>query len=439
MTKKLNHLKNIAMVAYAFPPFNYSGTERPFQFAKHLPEFGYLPFIISQDNYINYHIAANDSEKLEQLNPKTIVYRLKTIKSQLEDTRIIKWFDIRLQQLTGKVKILSRVLYMPFQLTVSLFEWELRSVFKIVYLKWTKGITLIWATGPAWQDLTVGYWASRLTGLPYIMDLRDPMTYGLLWQPKHINESKKLLKREYRYLKHAKKVVFTSPLTEKKYIARYPNVLKEKTCFITNGFDADSLTMNLHKLRNDKFVLSYIGRLTDGIRDPEFFLEGFKMASNNSGFAENVELIMIGYIEDFVDIIESYNNHGNIKITKVVPRKESLELMMESDVLIIIQSIQGEGSDVISGKLFEYLNARKHVIGVVDEQGGDSWLIQQTGCGMVTGLEKVSNVAEALLKVYDLWENKKLSELHNKDYSQFNRNHLTKNLAAVFNGLLDES
>ena len=109
MTKKLNHLKNIAMVAYTFPPLNYSGTERPFQFAKHLPEFGYLPFILSQDNYINYHIAANDSEKLEQLNPKAIVYRLKTIKSHLEDTQIIRWFDIRLQQLTGKVKIMSRV------------------------------------------------------------------------------------------------------------------------------------------------------------------------------------------------------------------------------------------------------------------------------------------------------------------------------------------
>jgi len=439
MTKKLNHLKNIAMVAYAFPPFNYSGTERPFQFAKHLPEFGYLPFIISQDNYINYHIAANDSEKLEQLNPKTIVYRLKTIKSQLEDTRIIKWFDIRLQQLTGKVKILSRVLYMPFQLTVSLFEWELRSVFKIFYLKWTKGITLIWATGPAWQDLTVGYWASRLTGLPYIMDLRDPMTYGLLWQPKNLNESKKLFKREYRYLKHAKKVIFTSPLTEENYIARYPDILKGKTCSITNGFDIDSSINNHNKKEIDKLIISYIGRLTKGIRNPEFFLEGFKEACNNTNFADNIELRMIGYIEDFVDIIESCNNHGNIKITKVVPRKESLELMMESDALIIIQSIQGEGSDVISGKLFEYLNARKYVIGVVDEQGGDSWLIKQTGCGTVTGLEKVSKVAEALLKVYDLWENKKLSELHNKDYSQFNRNHLTKNLAEVFNGLLDES
>ena len=439
MTKKLNHLKNIAMVAYAFPPFNYSGTERPFQFAKHLPEFGYLPFILSQDNYINYHIAANDSEKLEQLNPKTIVYRLKTIKSQLEDTPIIKWVDIRLQQLTGKVKILSRVLYLPLQLTVSSFEWELRSVFKIVYLKWTKGIQLIWATGPAWQDLTVGYWASRLTGLPYIMDLRDPMTYGVLWQPKSAAESKKLLKREQRYLKQAHKVIFTSPLTEKAYIARYPSILKDKTLSITNGFDTALSINNHHKAQSDRLIVSYIGRLAKGIRNPEFFLEGFKMACNNSDFADNVELRMIGYMEDFVETIESCNNHGNIKITKVVPRNESLELMMTSDVLLIIQSIEGEGSDVISGKLLEYLNARKYVIGVVDEQGGDSWLIQQTGCGVVTGLEKVSKVTEALLKGYDLWKNNKLSELQNKDYSQFNRNHLTKNLAEVFNELLYES
>ena len=31
------------MISETFPPFNWSGSQRPFQFAKYLPEYGYLP------------------------------------------------------------------------------------------------------------------------------------------------------------------------------------------------------------------------------------------------------------------------------------------------------------------------------------------------------------------------------------------------------------
>lgn len=436
MTKKTYHLKKVAMVAYAFPPLNYSGTERPFQFAKHLPEFGYLPYILSQDNYINYHIVANDAEKLEQLNPKTIVYRLKTIKSQIEEILVIRWLDGKLKKITGKVNIMSRVLFLPFKWSLGSYEWELRTLIKIIKLKFTKNLELIWVTAPSWHNLMVGYWGSKITGLPFIVDLRDPLSYGVLWKPKSSAEARKILNRQYKYLKQASKIIFTSPLTEKIYLSKYEDILKGKTNSITNGFDEDIFIKKHKYLKSDKFIISYIGRLTKGVRDPNFFLHGFDLACENQEFASKVTLRMIGYMHDFIEELEAANKYYNIEITNVVPRDKSLEMMTESDVLIIIQSISGEGADVISGKLFEYLNASKYIIGVVDEDGGDSWLIKQTDCGVVTGIKKPEQVSKALLSAFKLWKNKQLYSYPSRDYKQFRRRHLTESLAQVLDDVL---
>lgn len=429
-------MKHIAMVAYVFPPLNFSGSERPFQFAKHLPKNGYLPQIISQDNYINYHVVANDFDKLKQLHPDINIYRPKTIQSKIESIRLVKFLDKKLKQFTGKVNIMSRILYIPFQFTIAPFEWELRGVIKIIKLRYTKNISLIWATGPAWLDLTVGYWASKITGLPYVMDLRDPMTYGLLWQPKDDKEAKKLLKRELKYLKKASNVIFTSPLTEKAYLKRYPEVLKNKTCTITNGFEETEIEKKEIQKQNNKFIISYIGRLTKDIRDPDFFLKGFKIACQNQSFASQTELQMIGYLDDFKETLNDFNTRDNIKLTGVVNRTKSLELMQEADALLIIQSISGEGSDVISGKLFEYINTQKFVIAVVDDYGGDSWLIKKTNCGVVTGLEDENKVAKALLEGFKKWQHGSLNNKSDVNYSNFQRNHLTYKLSIEFNDIL---
>ena len=40
-------MKRVLMVAEKFPPFNVSGSARPFYFAKYLPEHGYQPLVLS--------------------------------------------------------------------------------------------------------------------------------------------------------------------------------------------------------------------------------------------------------------------------------------------------------------------------------------------------------------------------------------------------------
>ena len=129
------------------------------------------------------------------------------------------------------------------------------------------------------------------------------------------NHEKKILNRQYKYLKQASKIIFTSPLTEKIYLSKYEDILKGKTNSITNGFDEDIFIKKHKYLKSDKFIISYIGRLTKGVRDPNFFLHGFDLACENQEFASKVTLRMIGYMHDFIEELEAANKYYNIEIT----------------------------------------------------------------------------------------------------------------------------
>ena len=49
MTQETKKMKKVLMISYVFPPINRSGSQRPFYFAKHLPEFGYRPIVITAE------------------------------------------------------------------------------------------------------------------------------------------------------------------------------------------------------------------------------------------------------------------------------------------------------------------------------------------------------------------------------------------------------
>ena len=42
-------MHRVLMISATFPPFNVSGSQRAFQFAKYLPEYGYLPSVVSAE------------------------------------------------------------------------------------------------------------------------------------------------------------------------------------------------------------------------------------------------------------------------------------------------------------------------------------------------------------------------------------------------------
>jgi hypothetical protein len=117
-----------------------------------------------------------------------------------------------------------------------------------------------------------------------------------------------------------------------------------------------------------------------------------------------------------------------------VSRAESLRYMFGSDVNILLQTIS-DGQDVVSGKAFDYLHARKPILAVVDPAGGDGWLVRETRSGSVAAWTDVDAIAEEMLRYFRAWQSG-VRELDGREVDQYSRRGLTERLARVFDAIL---
>jgi glycosyltransferase involved in cell wall biosynthesis len=102
--------------------------------------------------------------------------------------------------------------------------------------------------------------------------------------------------------------------------------------------------------------------------------------------------------------MESLGLADRVELLPHVPRRESLRLQRESDVLLLlIPEAGGRGRGILSGKVFEYLAAERPVLAVVPEDGAAAELIRDTGAGVVVGPDDVPAIRDALVALHARW------------------------------------
>jgi len=299
-----------------------------------------------------------------------------------------------------------------------------------------EGFDLIWATGPPWPALTMGYRLSILTGKPLVVDIRDPWTYGVLWTKLGDEDRQKQLLRERRILRRARRIIYTSPLTAEIMRQRTDESIAQRILAITNGYAEDTGEI-IAPASSDRCLFSYIGKVEKGIRDPSIMLEGFERACRDKAFARTALLRLVGDAGAYRQQLARFEKDKPIESVEPVPYRQSLNAMRTADVLVLLQTISGEGNDVIGGKAYEYLAARRPILGIVPPDGGDAWLLSSTGAGRVTGISDVQRVAEGFLHYWRLWRDGRLENvIPRQDLSQFSRRKVTAELAAIFDDVL---
>jgi len=93
---------------------------------------------------------------------------------------------------------------------------------------------------------------------------------------------------------------------------------------------------------------------------------------------------------------------------------------------------RGRGSAMIStGKLFEYLGARKPILASVPEEGEIAQVVRASGNGVVTPPDDVESIATALEDYYQRYRKGLLKPTPSTFVEQYDRRKLTQQLAEV--------
>ncbi|MBN1506423.1 MAG: glycosyltransferase [Sedimentisphaerales bacterium] len=297
------------------------------------------------------------------------------------------------------------------------------------------GFDLIWATGDPWNSLMAGWWLSKLTGKPLVADFRDPWTYGVLWSPRDEQEALWNERWERRIVAHASRTVFTSPLTSDIMAQKYGPLIGGHFVTITNGFD-DATPVTATYESNDKCVFRFVGSL-GGNREPSALFKAIVQARTDPGFLRDARFEFVGRMNKYEAEVERFGLSDMVQYVGMVGYDASRSYMQTADVLILLQTMSG-GEDCISGKAFEYLAARRPVLAIVPENGGDAWLIRSTCSGTVTGLSSSKVVAEELLRYWRQWRDKgRVDPPRSQGVQQYSRRNTSRQLAKLFDEVLN--
>jgi glycosyltransferase involved in cell wall biosynthesis len=368
-------MRDLVFVAFHFPPLQgSSGIQRTLSFARYLPEHGWRPHVLTVQERAYESVAAST---VDLIPPGTSVHRCWALDSR-------RHLSLRGRHLD--------VLATPDRW----LTWTPAGVLRGAALARSVAAAAICSTYPIATAHLVGFGISRLTGLPWVADLRDPML-----QPDFPDGW--LRRRSFGFIerlimRHAHTVVVTTPGAAAYYRDRFPHTDAKRIVVVENGYDDFGLgNIPVPAPEASKaLVLLHSGLIYRKERNPDRFFTALRRVLDDPEMPR-VRLVLRapGGELPLAAIAAQHGLAETIEILPPLPYREALAEMMAADGLLVLQS--KECNYQIPAKTYEYLYARKPVIGITDPRGDTGQLLAGFGVEAIAALEDASAI-EAMLR-----------------------------------------
>jgi glycosyltransferase involved in cell wall biosynthesis len=387
-------MRKVLLIGYLHPLTFQSGSVRVLPLAKHLPQFGWQPFVLSpplrekpdlQFTVIetSYHDALAFWKRLLRYNP-----------NEGQDVR---------EQVKRRLGVKSNRSLVDFAFTLGneIFAypdagkgWKAFAVDagrKLLQKENLEAVISIW---PVTSHLI----ASELKAeyrIPWIADFPD------LWSQNHnyqYGPLRKFLDRrlELKTLSTADALVTVSqPRAE-----RLRELHKGKTVYaITHGFDPAEVNEPPANV-TAKFTITYTGTIYPRKQDATKLFAALRdLISGGVIDPEEIEIRFYGPKTGWLDKeIEQYELPGIVKQYGTVPRQVALEKQRESQILLLLKWEDPQERGIHPGKIFEYLAARRPILATGGSNDVVTELLNETKAGI--DVASIGHIENALRKLY---------------------------------------
>ena len=370
----------VLIITYYWPPAGGSGVQRWLKFVKYLQEFGIEPVVYTVDNVI---YPKEDKTLLHEVSENITVLR----QPIWEPTDLLFWKKDKPQKSgisnVSKSGLLSFVRGNFFIPDPKLF-WVKPSVkYLQKYLDLNKIDTII-STGPPHSMHLIANKLRQKNNIKWIADFRDP--WSDLYYNKDFNQlsfvKNKNKKLEEAVLKNADCVLTVSNSLKEEF-SKTANIVE----VITNGFDDEVLTEN-NIIKDTKFTISYIGLLPKQSNPKVLFKVLKELCFCNKDFKNDLKLNFIGDISDEVKT-EIANNqlNENTNFVGYVNHNKAIEYQKKAQVLLLLIPNIEKSKGILTGKLFEYLTAKRPILAIGPEEGDLSEILKETNSGIIVDFD----------------------------------------------------
>lgn len=417
-------MKKVLMVAYQFAPSGGSGVQRSVKFAKYLPSYGWEPVILTRDA---------DGIKLRDES---------LMKEIPNDMEIIRTHPCDLTALPGLLSKAGKFIAWKLMIPDGEVLW-MRGALKSAMTRLEKGdIDALYTTSYPFSDHLMGLEIKNcFPDMPWVADFRDEWTNNpyYLDKPHSAWRMAKESAMEKQVLSGASHLIANTPVMHRNFIYSNPDLnLDKRMTVIPNGFDPRDFERSMDEIpRNERLTVTYTGSLY-GRRKPDTFLEAVgNLVRSGIIQADTLRIRFIGNIKQG-PINRMIERNGLVKIVEVIPymeHEQCIECIQRSDILLLIEG--GKGSDAFyTGKLFEYIQAKKPIFALIPSNGAAANLIRETRTGIVCDWSDIKCIEQGFISLYSYWTNHTLKlNPDEQEIRKYDRFTLTGKLAHILDGL----
>ena len=398
-------MKRLLIITYYWPPTGGSGVQRWVKFSKYLPEFGWQPVVytpenpeqLARDESLLADVPACAEVVKTHISEPYEIYRRLTGGKQGQEVN-----PVNAQKKNWKQRLSLWVRGNCF-IPDPRVGWVRPSVrFLKKYLA-EHPVDAVVTTGPPQSVHLIGLGLKKALGLHWIADFRDPWTEMFYY--KHLGLSAAADRRHHRLeqtvLDGADTVISVSPPVAADFRAK----TKTPVVLITNGFDDDDFggtaaapaplsgcaSLSPDPTRENgcagALPLPPIRLVHTGL----FAADGnpinlwdalARRCEADPDFRGRLEIRLAGKVDAAItDAIRARGLGGNLVELGYLPHDETVREQRAADILLLPLRREPEYAKVLPGKIFEYLAARRPVLGIGQEDGAAATVLRDAGAG----------------------------------------------------------
>ncbi len=370
-------MKRLLLVSYYFPPMGGVPVRRVLRMVRHLPEHGWSCTVLTADRpYDPFH--PEDPEGLENLPPCDAVLRAPA-RSFAERAMAAAWRGIgRLRPAPAASAApdsgaaapgggLRSRLYETLQFPDPKRAWQAGAVALGRKALAEADFDAVLASGYPWTTFLVGDALAREAGLPLVLDYRDAWTLN----PRGLWSGDRHRRCEAELIARSAAVVVATDWIRDHTRERYPeHAARIET--LTNGYDVDRPPPDPALEDPERLVATFTGSFNDAHppsdldQSPYYLIEA--AASLPDPVRRQLRIRLVGRVGDVHARFAEERGIGDVvEIEGPVSHRRALQHQGAADVLLVLVC-RGQGrAGVLTGKVLEYVGARRPVLALAPE------------------------------------------------------------------------
>lgn len=347
------------MISYPFPPNPSAGAVRSERFARYLSEYGWGIDVITikaQENRTENDLGLFD----ENIS----VHRTRTIDPWL-------WLSRRIPK-NIILRAIRSVMMRLFSFPDHMFLWLPFALKEGLKVCKEKNICAIYTTSPPHSSQIIGYFLSKITGIPWVADFRDPWTLNAYWGTGVADQMMMQLTKiiEKNVYKKASCILANTRANKRNLLEAFPEIPEGKVVYLPNGWEPFEADIKDEKAENQAFTIVHAGTFYPRFNPYAllYAIAAWKKGEQPEGVPAldklDLKIQLFGSKDPQTrQLVSQLNIEDHVEIIPWIPQDEVRKKMCSADLLWVTLGTGPESSTYVPSKIFEYMAAEQTIIG----------------------------------------------------------------------------